>query len=120
MDIEELVKAHKKEKDRYVTDRMLLILYIERDGKYITEAACLLNRVRSWGVKWHRRYLKDGIDGLRDKPRTGRPPKVHRGIMKKVRRLITKIACWEAEEVQSLIKKMIGIEYNLTVSVHHI
>ena len=47
MDIEELVKAHKKEKDRYVTDRMLLILYIERNGKYITEAARLLNRVRS-------------------------------------------------------------------------
>ena len=39
MDIEELVKAHKKEKDRYVADRMLLILYIERGGKYITEAA---------------------------------------------------------------------------------
>ena len=50
MDIEELVKAHKKEKDRYVADRMLLILDIERGGKYITEAARSLNRVRSWGV----------------------------------------------------------------------
>ena len=34
--------------------------------------------------------------------------------MKKVRRLVTKTACWEAEEAQSFIKKMTGIEYNLT------
>ena len=114
MDIEELVKAHKKEKDRYVADRMLLILYIERGGKYITEAARSLNRVRSWGVKWHHRYLEGGIDGLRDKPITGRPPKVHKDIMRKVRKLMTKIACWEAEEAQRFITKMTGIEYNLT------
>ena len=108
------IRAHKKEQDRNVVDRMLLIIHIERDGMYATEAARSLNRVRSWGVKWHHRYLEGGIDGLRDKPITGRPPKVHRGIMKKVRRPITKIACWEAEEVQSFIKKMTGIEYNLT------
>ena len=34
--------------------------------------------------------------------------------MKKIRKLITKTACWEAEEAQSFIKKMTGIEYNLT------
>ncbi len=93
---------------------MLLIIFIQRDETYVTEAARRLNRARSWGVKWHRRYLEGGIDGLRDRPRSGRPPKVHKGIMKKVRRLITKTACWEAEEAQRFIKKMTGIEYNLT------
>ena len=34
--------------------------------------------------------------------------------MKKIRRLIRKTACWEAERVQSFIKKMTGVEYNLT------
>ena len=34
--------------------------------------------------------------------------------MKKVRRLITKTACWGTEEAQSFIKKMTGIEHNLT------
>ena len=114
MDIKKLVKAHKKEKDRNVADRMLLIIFIQRDKMYVTEAARRLNRVRSWGVKWHRRYLGGRIDGLRDRPRSGRPPKVHKGIMKKVRRLVTKTACWEAEEAQGFIKKMTGIEYNLT------
>ena len=114
MDIEKLVKAYKKEKDRSVADRMLLIIFIQRDEMSVTGAARRLNKARSWGVKWHRRYLEDGTDGLRDRPRPGRPPKVHKGVMKKIRRLIRKTACWEAERVQSFIKKMTGVEYNLT------
>ena len=114
MDIEKLVKAYKKEKDRSVADRMLLIIFIQRDEMSVTGAARRLNKARSWGVKWHRRYLEGGTDGLRDRPRPGRPPKVHKGVMKKIRRLIRKTACWEAERVQSFIKKMTGVEYNLT------
>ena len=114
MDIEKLVKAYKKEKDRSVADRMLLIIFTQRDEMSVTGAARRLNKARSWGVKWHRRYLEDGTDGLRDRPRPGRPPKVHKGVMKKIRRLIRKTACWEAERVQSFIKKMTGVEYNLT------
>ena len=81
MDIEKLVKAYKKEKDRSVADRMLLIIFIQRDEMSVTGAARRLNKARSWGVKWHRRYLEDGTDGLRDRPRPGRPPKVHKGVM---------------------------------------
>ena len=63
MDIEKLVKAYKKEKDRSVADRMLLIIFIQRDEMSVTGAARRLNKARSWGVKWHRRYLEDGTDG---------------------------------------------------------
>ena len=56
MDIEKLVKAYKKEKDRSVADRMLLIIFIQRDEMSVTGAARRLNKARSWGVKWHRRY----------------------------------------------------------------
>ena len=62
MDIEKLVKAYKKEKDRSVADRMLLIIFIQRDEMSVTGAARRLNKARSWGVKWHRRYLEDETD----------------------------------------------------------
>ena len=39
MDIERLVMEHKKEKDRNVADRILLIILIQRDNMYITKAA---------------------------------------------------------------------------------
>ena len=109
MDIEKLVKAYKKEKDRSVADRMLLIIFIQRDEMSVTGAARRLNKARSWGVKWHRRYQEGGMDGLRDRPRPGRPPKVHKGVMKKVRRLIRKITCWEADGVRDFIKTMTGV-----------
>ena len=59
MDIERLVMEHKKEKDRNVADRMLLIILIQRDNMYITKAARHLNRSRSWGVKWNHRYQEE-------------------------------------------------------------
>ena len=93
MDIEKLVNACKKEKDRSVADRMPLIIFIQRNGIGVTRAARRPNKARSWGVKWHRRYLEGGTDGLRDRPRSGRPPKVRKGVMKKARMLITKTAC---------------------------
>ena len=114
MDIERLVMEHKKEKDRNVADRILLIILIQRDNMYITKAARHLNRSRSWGVKWNHRYQESGIAGLQDKPRSGRPPKVYKGIMRKIRKRIARIACWEVESVQSFINEMTGIKYNLT------
>ena len=60
MDIERLVMEHKKEKDRNVADRILLIILIQRDNMF-TKAARHLNRSRSWGVKWNHRYQESGI-----------------------------------------------------------
>ena len=114
MDIERLVMEHKKEKDRNVEDRILLIILIHRDNMYIIKAARHLNRSRSWGVKWNHRYQESGIAGLQDKPRSGRPPKVCKGIMRKIRKQIARIACWEVKSVQSFINEMTGIKYNLT------
>ena len=31
-----------------------------------------------WGSKWWARYKAEGFDGLEDRPRSGRPPKVAR------------------------------------------
>ena len=39
MNIGKLIEAHKKEKDRNVADRILLIIFIKRDKMYVTEAA---------------------------------------------------------------------------------
>ena len=98
MELEKLIRALKKKQSRYVADMMLLIIHIERNRMCVAKAARTLNRVRSWGVKQHRRYRENGIDGLRSRPRTGLPSKVYKEIMKKVRRLMAKISYWEAEE----------------------
>jgi len=46
------------------------------DGMDHEAAARLAGLSRSAAYEWHNRYEEDGIAGLRDRPRPGRPPRV--------------------------------------------
>ena len=65
-----MLKIRKTEKDPQVRDRIFLNVLVKRDGMSVTGAALHLGMVPSWGVKWHNRYLKEGIAG----PHPLRPP----------------------------------------------
>lgn len=71
----ELEDAYKREKDARVKERILLIMLI-KDGRKPAHAARELHRAKSWAYTWRDRYDAEGIEGLRDKPRSGRPPRV--------------------------------------------
>ena len=111
--VDELIKAYKTEKDADVARRTMLVIHVERDGMTRTGAAKHLGMARSWGVKWYGRYQKEGLPGLRTRPRSGRPPLVSKRDMKKVWRTMKRTACWTAKEARDLIKKMTGVEYRI-------
>jgi transposase len=46
------------------------------EGMEDEEAARLAGLSRSAAYEWHNRYEEDGIEGLRDRPRPGRQPRV--------------------------------------------
>ena len=69
--IDELIKAFKTEKDADVTPRIMLVILVERDEMIRTGTAKHLGRAKSWGVKWYGRYLREGLPGLRTRPRPG-------------------------------------------------
>ena len=77
MKYKQMLKIRKIEKDPQVRDRILLNVLVKRDGMSVTGAARLLGMAPSWDVKWHNRYLKEGIAGLRcdsqlaDSPQSG-------------------------------------------------
>jgi putative transposase len=81
-----LNNAYKKEKDSNIKERILLVKRVKIDKQ---EAASVaeneLNRSRWWAYKWLHRFDKEGLDGLKDQPRTGRPPDVPKEIMVKIR-----------------------------------
>ena len=114
LSVEELITAYNREKDSDVVKRLMLVILVERDGMYRTEAALSLGRARSWGVKWYGRYLREGLPGLRTRPRPGRPPFVSRRIMKKIWRVAKKTTCWTAKALLDLIKTMSGIKYEIS------
>ena len=71
-----LLAIRKTEKDPFVRDRIMLNVLVIRDKMSISEAARHLGMVPSWGVKWRQRYVKEGVDGMQTRSRSGRPPRV--------------------------------------------
>ena len=54
------------------------------------------------------------MEGLCTRPRSGRPPFVYRGIMKKVRKLSLKTTGWRASEMREFIYTMTGREFDIS------
>ena len=69
--------AYKRESNANVREIILLIRRIISDrqniGMVSTEE---LHRSIAWVYKWLRRFDKEGLEGLKNKPRSGRPPDV--------------------------------------------
>jgi transposase len=70
--LEQLETAYKKENSK-VAVRMLAVLMILKDGKDLEHTAKTLHRCTNWVRKWVDRFKVDGLDGLYDHPRSGRP-----------------------------------------------
>ena len=109
-----LNNAYKKEKDSNVKERILLVKRVKIDKQ---EAASVaeheLNRSRWWAYKWLHRFDKDGLDGLKDQPRSGRPPDVPEDVMMQIRsELADSNTGWDFRQVMDLIYKKTGVRYH--------
>ena len=63
------------------------------------------------GYKWHARYRQAGFNNMDGQMRIGRPPKVNRAVMKKIRKNAHKKLIWTGTEMQDYILTNIGIKY---------
>src|SRR2546421_8726265 len=70
----ELRRLARRESGR-VCQRVLMIANL-LEGMEHEEAARLAGLSRSAAYEWHNRYEEDGLEGLRDRPRPGRQPRV--------------------------------------------
>src|ERR1700720_430609 len=70
----ELRRVARRESGR-VCQRVLMIANM-LEGMEHEDAARLAGLSRSAAYEWHNRYEEDGIEGLRDRPRPGRQPRV--------------------------------------------
>lgn len=108
-----LEEAYNKEKDADVSRRMLLILKVKYDSIKASQSAKEVNRSKSWASKWLARFEKKGLDGLKDRPRSGRPPKADGKKLLKVRRKITRLADGvQVKWVRELIRKEAKVTYS--------
>ena len=74
LNMAELERLYKTEPGPDVKERLFLVLKVEGDGMIPARAAKELHRSRTWASDWLARYHNEGVEGLRTRPKSGRPP----------------------------------------------
>ena len=110
---EELEKACRKEKDSRVILRMVAVHMVRVRKLSIDETAANLMRSDRWVHTWLKRFDAGGLDGFRDLPRSGRPPKIPRGIMARIIGQAVQPKC-TPRELQRIIREETGSRMYIT------
>lgn len=109
----ELERLYKTESDAEVKERRLLILKVEGDGMVPARIAKDLHRSRTWASDWLARYHAEGIDGLKTRPKSGRPLKLSPEIAIKLQKKLKESKQgWTTRQAYELIAKESGVEYH--------
>jgi putative transposase len=110
-------KLYRSENDANLKERMLLILNVVYDDKQIpTQVARDLHRSKTWASDWLKRYREEGIEGLKNRTKSGRPPDILEETVYEIKKeLASSKQGWTTKQIQDLIvKKSGGIRYHYT------
>ena len=115
--LEGLYQAYKAEEDAKVRERILMnIRLLEGKSTYTVgdELHCVPSKVHYW----KRRFKKQGLEGLRDRPKSGRPRLLSSRKEKMILRMIERpriskegISSWSTTHVRALIRRKAGVTY---------
>ena len=92
---------------------MLLVLNVVYQGKVSAQVARDLHRSKDWASEWLKRYDKEGIEGLKNRPKSGRPSKLSEDISYQIKKELKESnQGWTTKQVEELIVKKSGIKYH--------
>ena len=102
----ELENRYRKESRAGLKERLLLVLKVEGDGMIPARVAKEIHRSRTWTSDWLARYRKEGINGLDNRPKSGRPSKLPKEVALNVRKkLKERKQGWTTQQVNEMIVK---------------
>ena len=105
--------AYKHESNANVKERILLIRRIMSDDQDIRMVSKELHRSIAWGYKWLGRFDESGLEGLKNIPRSGRPPELSQENLSKIRtELSENPSGWKAKEIMNVIYEKTGVKYH--------
>ena len=94
---------------------MLLVLNVVYQRKVsAAQAARDLHRSKSWAWEWLKRYDKEGINGLKTRPKSGRPSKLSEEIDYRIKKELKESnnQGWTTKQVEEMIIKESGVRYH--------
>ena len=111
-----LVSLYKKENDPKVKERLLLLVIRVREDRQIPfRVAEEMHRSNPWPSNWLKRYDDEGIEGLKDRTKSGRPSELSKEATYQItKELKENNHGWTTKQVEELIVKKSGIKYHYT------
>lgn len=111
-----MIRLYKKGTNLKVKERLLLVIKVRHDNVIPAYAADELHRSRPWALYWLDRFSAEGIDGLKNRPKSGRPPDIPREVVYEItNELSSRKEGWTTKQVEDLIvRKSGGIRYHYT------
>jgi len=117
--LESLYQVYKAEEDAKVRERILMNIRL-LEGKSLYKIGDEFHCVPSKVHYWKRRFKKEGVEGLRDHPRSGRPRLLSRRKEKMIQRMIERpritkegVSSWSTIHVRELIRRKAGVTYTI-------
>ena len=106
--------AYRTEKNVDVRERLLLVRRVLVDNEQTARVAEKeFRRSRWWAYEWMKRYAESGLEGLKNLPRTGRPPQVSGQEFAEIKRELSEnLAGWKAKEIMNIIYDKTGVRYH--------
>jgi transposase len=111
----ELIRFYKKETNIKVKERLLLVIKVKYDNIISAYASDELHRSRPWGLYWLNRFSHEGVEGLKNRPKSGRHPDIPYETVHEIQNeLASSKQGWTTKQVEDLIVKKSGIRYHYT------
>ena len=110
-----LVNQYKKEKDPKVKERLLLIIKVREDGQLPFRVVKELHRSNPWASDWLKRYDNEGLEGLKNRIKSGRPSEISEETSYQIKKELKESnKGWTTKQVEELIIQKSGIKYHYT------
>ena len=99
-----------------VRERLLLILKVKHDDMLPAHAADELHRSRPWSLYWLDRFSREGINGIKDRSKSGIPTKIPKEVAVRIRKelLGSKHGWTTTKQVSDIIFREGGVRYHYT------
>ena len=84
---------------------MLLVLNVAYQSMVAAHVARDLHRCKAWASNWLKRYDEEGIEGLRDRPKSGRHSQISEQTEYKIKTILKESnSGWTTKQVEELSK----------------
>jgi transposase len=92
-------------------ERIFLVRRVKVDKEEAASVAELeLHRSRGWAYKWLKRYDNENLEGLKDKPRSGRPPDITEEKLLGIKKELSENPSgWRAKEIMNIIYSVVYV-----------